>query len=165
MSRRALRVCGLAALAVPVAGAGPAYACSCVPESDRTYLGRAEAVFEGRTPVRPRGPGFAGVVTFTVTRVHKGPVLPEQPVETGTDTCGWEPHARGPWLVFASRNGGEHLEADVCSGTRLLADGPPVWDDDVPGVLYGLGGAGLLAVLLLLRRRRRSGAGADARSA
>jgi hypothetical protein len=159
---RLLLLGALIFVAVPIVGAAPAYACLCTEDADRAHYERAEVVFEGTLPVRPPGTRYSGVATFSPTRVYKGPVLPAQPVETGTaDSCGWEPVAPGPYLVFAAANGGSTPEAHGCSGTRLLAEGGPAWSDaGIPPAVYAVyavGGVGLLALLQIRRARRRRG--------
>jgi hypothetical protein len=115
---------------------------------------------------------------FDVVRVYKGDVRAQQAVVTAREgaSCGLEIAGNGPFLVFALSRGDGLLTANLCGGTRLLADsvvpsefgpglaptpgsspmGPaPTSGAAVfPPLLAGGAVAAVAAVLLALRRRR-----------
>jgi hypothetical protein len=181
--RRGLLVGALTLAAVPLVGASPALACSCTEASDAAHFDRAEVVFKGTLPEHLNPGPYEGVVTFAASRVYKGAVSAREQVETGISdaSCGWQLHGPGPYLVFGSTEGGEVLEANLCSGTRKIgaSDDPPFgagtpvaqtgaatvarepdgrgpWSEALP-IAYAVGGAGLLALLVPALRRRRPG--------
>lgn len=174
---------GLAAgLAVLVAAAEPAHACSCAVLDDAAARSGADLVFTGRLLERHvRSPGPFGVqssadpaiLTFQVDRVFKGSAAAVQRLSTSAfgSSCGWELDGEGPFLVFA-QGAGASASTGLCAGNRpgTAPAGWGVGEQPLPGdtgpdlpalfpwgrVLLGVVVAGAAAaVVILLRRRRR----------
>ncbi|MGY1642171.1 hypothetical protein ACI782_13745 [Geodermatophilus sp. SYSU D00703] len=117
----------LVALVLLVTGwalAAPASACSCVGEPLAAQLQRADAVFTGRLVSREvsgrSSSGDPALHVFAVESVWKGDVAEAQGVVSAASgaSCGLELSGDGPFLVLATRSGGEGpLVADLCGGT------------------------------------------------
>lgn len=174
---------GVAGLAALVTAAVPAHACSCATSDDETARRGADVVFVGRMVERQEEqPGLFGsgsaddaVLTFAVDRVYKGTAAARQRLSTplSSGSCGWEPAADRPFLVFASGETST-LSTSLCIGNREGA-APAAWgpgSEPQPGeagptlprtdsLLGSLGiaaalvAAGSGVVLLLARRFRR----------
>lgn len=183
-------VVGVLTVAVtPALGVTWASACSCAGADDVESAGRADAIFAG-TLTGTDGPKQSGssmdpvTYSFAVSRVYKGDVATNQPVDSVVSgaSCGLELDGTGPFLVFASaEEGTPGLSANLCGGTRPLGSGPdpalgpgyaavravPVvaaaeaGDDDSQPALLALGGAlGVIAaggLAFEVRRRRATG--------
>jgi hypothetical protein len=137
---------------------GPAAACSCaIVRSEAERMARADAVFVGelvgsrvdpsattlKTSTIPYPPPV--VLTFKVSRVHKGAVSARQEIVTpggggaGCGGFGIGLRGTGPFLVFAYDSAGDmyllqpgQYASNLCSGSRALTDrgtpapgGPP----------------------------------------
>lgn len=187
----------LVASGLVVGSATPAVACSCVPLTDDEAVGRADVVFTGDWVATeaglpyPFGDPDEGVrLVFDVDAVYLGEAHERQSVVTPREStaCGLDPDGSGPYLVVA-RSGeasrdpvaeeGE-VVADLCSGTRLLSDGPvpaalgapaepiegssPVGGGRPRDVLLwgGVGALAVLAVVAVVRARRRLSEEGDA---
>jgi hypothetical protein len=142
MVRRALGavVFGAILVAVLIAAAGPAAACSCAgPRSDRAALDAADVAFVGDLVELPPPPGdtysSADPVryVFAVDRVFKGEPRERQSVVTARfgASCGLELAGSGPFLVFADTTpnlglDGEdgELYANLCGGSRPIEASP-----------------------------------------
>lgn len=127
----------VAAAVFDVAGAPPAYACSCGAFSDQEAFSRADTVFVGdladyEAPESPKSSIDPALWTFAVTDVYKGEVNERQIVVSAVDgaSCGLElPHV-GRFLVFARREpqafeiavDGGPLYSALCDGTRSVAE-------------------------------------------
>lgn len=173
-----------AGLAVTVAGAVPAHACSCGPTDDGTARSASDVVFVGRLVERqeatpgPFGlgpPAVTAILVFEVDRVFKGTATARQRLSTplSSGSCGWEPTSDRPWLVFATGSS-DTLSTQLCIGNREGA-APAAWGTGAApaageagpqlpssagplrslGIAAGLVAAGTAAVLLLARRLRR----------
>lgn len=140
----ALAAVGLSAVIVPlvlVVGAGTALACSCVPTTEQEQYGWADAVFEGKlvdVEPPPQQPIMSSMdpatLTFEVSTVYKGDVDATQKVTTasgGGPSCGLELQGEGPYLVFTTADG-DTLSANLCGGTRPVADGAPAFGPGSP---------------------------------
>ena len=129
---RSVRLVGVVLLtgAALIATARPASACSCATRTDTQAFGTAQAVFtavlvEVQTP---DGDGHSSAdperFVVDVDRVYKGDVHARQSVVTarGGASCGLEISGRGPFLVYAGTQGDGVLTANLCGGTRPLAE-------------------------------------------
>jgi hypothetical protein len=173
-----------AGVAVLVAAALPASACSCAVVSSVGTPGEAQAafdaadvVFTGRIVDRDEplfalggSSGDRVILTFAVDAVHKGTATTRQRLGTAASgaSCGLEIVGEGPFLVFATADG-DGLTASLCGGTSpqvSLATWPATVPAPAPDGGWGawrttaVAGIAVVAVagLLLLRHRRRSGA-------
>lgn len=133
--------------------AGPAAACSCaVVRSEAERMARADAVFVGELVGSRVDPSAAPretrripypapvVLTFKVSRVHKGAVSERQEIVTpggggaGCGGFGIGLRGTGPFMVFAFNSAGDmyrlqpgQYASNLCSGSRALTDrGTPV---------------------------------------
>jgi hypothetical protein len=133
----------LALASVPFLAVSPAQACSCKGFDDLEALRYADAVFEGSLAGGTLrggdgGSGYLQEARFDVTKAYKGTVVSPQRVRTGNPgSCGLSLSGTGPFLVFVTRPSAEDgvkvppernpaeqvYEANMCGGTRLLADG------------------------------------------
>lgn len=139
-----LTATGLAALIAPlllIAGATPAFACSCAPMSEQEYYEHADVVFAGRLVDREEPPQRLimssmdpATLTFVVSEVYKGEADERQAVGTAQSgaSCGLEVSGEGPFLVYATE-ASDGLRASLCGGTRALAEGnPAAWPGSAP---------------------------------
>lgn len=128
---RALFVSALAITLTPVLGANPAYACSCIAQTDRQALKGADVVFKGKITKRivPDEPNAGPVVyVFDPVRVYKGAVkVKNQRITTnnGGAVCGIDVNGVGPYLVFADKKKNGKLTFNLCGGTRPYNDRNP----------------------------------------
>lgn len=172
--------------------ARPAAACSCDSFGDDQAFAVADVVFVGDVDAVV-GPGAFPTNdlnrwTFAVDEVYKGDAAETQGVVSMASggACGLEIPPRGTFVVFASRTSTpieepvdfETLHANLCGGTRPIADAPvPASFGVARAPTPGVGGmppdpwpspvlASVLVVLVVLvvvggavvwRRRRRSG--------
>ena len=183
---RSVRLVGVVLLAgaALVLTARPASACSCATRTDTEAFATAQAVFTA-TLVEVRTPGGSVYSSadperfvFDVHRVYKGDVHARQSVVTarGGASCGLEISGSGPFLVYVDTQRDGLLTANLCGGTRLLAErelpalfgtgvvpragsSTPVATGGsaasmVPPLLVGSAVATAGAVLLALRHRR-----------
>jgi hypothetical protein len=126
-------VAALSAVTTVVVLATPAHACSCAMASEAEYFRHADVVFTGalidrrEPPWRPvMSSEDPAILTFEVSRVHRGEARRWQMVETAVlgASCGLEIEGSGPFLVFANHaEDGATLTASLCDGTRPIADG------------------------------------------
>jgi hypothetical protein len=187
MMRRTQVAAAVVALGMSVfvlAGAQPAWACSCVPADFGAQAARADAVFSGRVAERDWLDDVLNSSTWTVAvdRVYKGQAQERQGIVTAASeaSCGYEFVVGESYVVLAQRPeaSDSELATNLCSGTRLLSQRPvpaslgpgtqPVADAGADGdasaagrvVAVGAGVAGGLALVLwgltVLRRRGRS---------
>lgn len=104
--------------------AGPAAACSCMPQSETEAFTNADAVFIGTLVGYSPIDQFAQVSQWSVSGVFKGTVSADQPVETaiGSSLCGLSLEPGTTNLVFAQSATETGLEAGLaaglCGGTR-----------------------------------------------
>ncbi|MGQ0632010.1 MAG: hypothetical protein ACT4P1_13310 [Sporichthyaceae bacterium] len=132
---RALFVSALAITLTPVLGANPAYACSCIAQTDRQALKAADVVFKGKitkriVPAAQENDPNAGpvVYVFDPIRVYKGVVKVEnQRIKTGANSamCGIDINGVGPYLVFADKKKNGKLTFNLCGGTRAYNERNP----------------------------------------
>ena len=117
----------------------PAYACSCVTDSEPELIRNAGVIFTG-TLSQERTFGDTRTYTLAVDRVYRGQVLARQTVKTPAQgpACGLELSGAGPYLVLGYLQDGV-LWANSCGGTRagaapasLGAGQPPVPDPASP---------------------------------
>jgi hypothetical protein len=96
----------------------PAYACSCVTDSEPELIRNAGVIFTG-TVTGDRSLGSTRTYTFAVDRVYRGQVLTTQTVKTPSRSpaCGLELSTAGPHLVLGYLENGV-LWANSCGGTR-----------------------------------------------
>lgn len=125
---RVVLVTGVALGAMPILGANPAYACSCVQTDEQRQYDEATHVFKGtlaqaapeRTGEADQG---AGTVTyaFDVLDTYKGVVGDPQKVSTAAESaaCGVDLDGTGPFLVFA------YEAADPPGAAAAAGDDPP----------------------------------------
>jgi hypothetical protein len=136
-------------VAVVVAGARQALACSCAARTEKQAFADADTVFIGKllgTEVASEpGPvystGDEERFFFAVNTVFKGTATDRQTIVTSRDgaSCGLEIGGPGPFVVFTYRDGGGigsgavdgELYSHLCSGTRPLSVG------DVPASFGG----------------------------
>jgi hypothetical protein len=111
---------------IAVAGAGPAFACSCVASPPpETAMSEADAVFVGEViELRDAASGTTRVATLAVTEVFAGEVRSEVDVRTPADeaACG---HAfvRGRTdLVYAVLDADGVLNTNLCDRTAPLSE-------------------------------------------
>ena len=131
---RALLATGIAIGVLPIVGADPAYACSCVQTDEQRRYDQATHVFKG-TVLAAQGTATSAdevstepvVYTFDVISTYKGRVTDPQKVSTAGNSaaCGVELDGDGPFLVFAQADGSE-LTMNLCGGTR------PIGENDEP---------------------------------
>ena len=149
----------------------PAYACSCVTDSEPELARNAEVIFTG-TVTEDRAIGDTRTYTFAVDRVYRGHVLTTQTVRTHTQgpACGLDLAGPGPYLVLGYLRDGVLL-ANSCGGTRagappaeLGAGNPPQTSSAPTGVTWTPANSGLTLVigaafigLAVYLARRRSG--------
>ncbi|MGQ0626040.1 MAG: hypothetical protein ACT4PP_15510 [Sporichthyaceae bacterium] len=129
---RALFASVLAITLTPVLGANPAYACSCISQTDRQALKGADVVFKGKiveriVPAAQQSDPNAGPVVyiFDPVRVYKGVVkVDNQRIKTGANSalCGVDIDGVGPYLVFADKKKNGKLTFNLCGGTRRFKD-------------------------------------------
>ena len=126
----------------------PAYACSCVTDSEPELTRNAGVIFTG-TLSEERTSGDTRTYTFAVDRVYRGQVRTVQTVKTPAQgpACGLELSGAGPYLVLGYLQDGA-LWANSCGGTRAgsapaslgagqppLPDPPsPSADTEIPGI-------------------------------
>lgn len=123
---RALLTSGLAIGLLPVLGADPAYACSCIAASDKKLYRQADVVFKGKVTRTQYPPNYENdinaspiIYTMSASRDYKGRVRPVMKIRTaGNDALCGISLGRGPYIVFANRNSEGRLEANLCGGTR-----------------------------------------------
>ncbi len=125
---RVLLVTGLAVGVMPVLGANPAYACSCVQTDEQDQYDQATHVFKGtltegaveRSGDQDSGAGSV-TYTFDVLDSYKGTVGDPQKVSTASQsaTCGVNLDGTGPFLVFAYDAG------DPTGRAASVGDDPP----------------------------------------
>lgn len=116
---------------VPVLGAGPAFACSCIGGTEQQHYQRADVVFKGIVGKVERATDRSAnrVYVFTPSKTYKGETSKPQKVSTSrqSSACGVELNGSGPFLVFAYRaqDAGPKvpLATSVCSGTRKIEPG------------------------------------------
>jgi hypothetical protein len=180
VARRTRVAAAVVALGIPmavVAGAQPAWACSCVPADFGAQTARADVIFSGRVVGGGRPGGFLSssadptIWTVAVDRVYKGQAQERQEVVTAESeaSCGYEFVVGRHYLVLAqhSDSSDSELVTNLCSGTRLVNQRPvpaslgpgtrPVVNGGVDGdagvagraVAIGAGVAGGVALLLL----------------
>ena len=135
---RALLATGVAISVLPIVGADPAYACSCVRTDEQQRYEQATHVFkgtviaaQGAAPTEGEATNEPVLYTFDVISTYKGRVTDPQKVSTpgNSAACGVELDGDGPFLVFASREreeAGSGLVMNVCGGTR------PIGESDEP---------------------------------
>ena len=146
----------------------PAYACSCLTDSERGLIRNAGVIFTG-TLTEERTSGATRTYTFAVDRVYRGQVRTAQTVKTPAQrpACGLDLSGAGPYLVLGYLKDGV-LWANACGGTRtgaapaeLGAGYPPqpgsaptglTWTPTSGGVTL-LVGAAFLGIALLVARR------------
>lgn len=124
--RRALLTSGLAIGLLPVLGADPAYACSCIAASDRKLYRQADVVFKGKVtrvqypPNYQNDPNASPIIyTMSATRDYKGRVRPTMKVRTpGNEALCGVSLGRGPYIVFGERDKNGRLTMNLCGGTR-----------------------------------------------
>lgn len=132
---RALFVSAMAITLTPVLGANPAYACSCISQTDRQALKAADVVFKGKitkrvVPAEQETDPNAGPViyVFDPVRVYKGRVkIDAQRIKTAANSaqCGIDVNGVGPYLVFADKNSKGKLSFNLCGGTRAYKERNP----------------------------------------
>ncbi|MGQ0464846.1 MAG: hypothetical protein ACT4QG_05960 [Sporichthyaceae bacterium] len=134
---RAAAVSALGFALVPVLGANPAMACSCIQSTEQENYDRADVVFRGTMDdVEAANDRFgARVFVFTPSTTYKGKTTTPQKVSTAGDSamCGVDLTGAGPFLVFANKadDGKAALSTSLCSGTREIeSDEEP--DFEVP---------------------------------
>ncbi|HZA72482.1 MAG TPA: hypothetical protein VE476_06160 [Propionibacteriaceae bacterium] len=147
----------------------PAYACSCVTDSEPEKIRNAGVIFTG-TVADDHSLGDTRTYTFTVDRVFRGQALATQTVKTPSQgpACGLDLQGPGPYLVLGYLQDGV-LWANSCGGTRTGAApaelGPGyspqpgsaptglTWTPTSAGVIL-LVGAAFLGIALVVARRR-----------
>jgi hypothetical protein len=133
----------LVASAAVLITASPARACSCGVGTDASNYEQADAVFLAEVDriheARTGGSEGPMVAVLRVSDVFKGAVDRLQGIATPADgaSCGFSFEAGVPYVVFASKSGMFDLEdefysADLCGGTRELADTTPAFAAPVP---------------------------------
>lgn len=160
----------LLALAATWLTPAPAYACSCVTDSEPELIANAGVIFTG-TVSQDRAVGQTRTYTFAVDRVYKGEAHATQLAETPVQSpaCGLELSGPGPFLVLGYLDQGR-LQVNSCGGTR--PGGPPVdlgagyppqpgsattgltWTPTSSGLTIAVG-AGCIGLALVVARRRR----------
>lgn len=117
---------------VPVLGANPAMACSCIQSTEQENYERADVVFKGTMDdARATNDQFGDrVFVFTPSTTYKGKATAPQKVSTAGNSaaCGVDLTGSGPFLVFAYNDPGRKsglakprdpdLRASLCGGTR-----------------------------------------------
>ena len=147
----------------------PAYACSCVTDSEPALIDNAGVIFTG-TVTGDHSLGDTRTYTFAVDRVFRGQVFATQTVKTPTQgpACGLELSGAGPYLVLGYLQNGV-LWANSCGGTRTgatpaeLGSGYPpqpgsaptglTWTPTSGGVTLVVGAAFIGIALVVARRR------------
>lgn len=133
---RALLAAGVAIGVLPIVGADPAYACSCVQTDEQQRYEQATHVFKGTVLAAQGAASTDGessdapvLYTFDVISTYKGRVTDPQKVSTpgNSAACGIDLDGDGPFLVFASRppvgnaqTAGAELTMNLCGGTRPI---------------------------------------------
>ena len=130
-----------ATVVVVVTGGGRVLACSCAELTDRQAFESADTVFTGALLGTELGSDAGPVYStgdperffFDVDKVFKGDATSRQTILTARDgaSCGLEIGGRGPFVVFAYRQGDDivggavdgELHSDLCSGTRAVSAG------------------------------------------
>lgn len=122
-----------------LAGASPAMACTCAaPLTDGEALANSDATFVGVVSERydarsgSSGDDHPAVFVLTVSDVYDGAVTSEVGVLTNRSgaACGFEFVIGREYVVFGEVSSSFHTHEDgwfavgLCSGTRLLSDGP-----------------------------------------
>lgn len=133
LAARAVVVSALGFTLVPVLGASPAYACSCIQSTEQENYERADVVFKGiLDDVKATKSQFGEqVFTFTPSKTYKGATTKPQQVSSAGNSaaCGVNLSGSGPFLVFAHKAEGDAkapLTTSLCSGTReIKADEEP----------------------------------------
>lgn len=104
-----------------------AAACFCATPPTCAALGRAETVFTGRvttiealTPASDFGP--RALVRLTVRRTLRGTPLTEVVLYQYGTNCDFGFRANEEYLVLTHRQADGHLNASICSGTKLLSE-------------------------------------------
>lgn len=126
LAARAAVVSALGFTLVPVLGADPAMACSCIQSTEQESLERADVVFKGTNDdVEATNDQFGDrVFVFTPSTTYKGTTAKPQKVFTADNSaaCGVDLNGVGPFLVFApeSDGGKAGLSTSLCSGTREI---------------------------------------------
>ncbi len=131
LAARAVMVSALGFTLVPVLGANPAYACSCIQSNEQENLERADVVFKGTMDdVEATNDQFGErVFVFTPSKTYKGKTSKPQYVSTAGNSaaCGVDLTGGGPFLVFANKSDDADSKADLstslCSGTREIKAG------------------------------------------
>lgn len=136
---RALLASGFAIGVLPVLGANPAYACSCLQASDQQLYKQSDVIFKGKVTRTQFPPDYENninaspiIYTMKATRDYKGKVRPTMKVRTAGNSalCGVELSKGTYYVVFADKNNKGKLSVSLCGGTR------PFDPDDKP---YGSG--------------------------
>lgn len=123
---RAAAVSALGFTLVPVLGANPAMACSCIQSTEQENYERADVVFKGTMDdARATNDQFGErVFVFTPSTIYKGKAAKPQKVSTAgnSSACGADLTGGGPFLVFAAKADGAKagLSTSLCSGTREI---------------------------------------------
>jgi hypothetical protein len=115
-------------VAMAVAGAGLAQACSCIPPPPpKKALEQAHAVFSGKvTKIEEAGEGELSV-TLELATTWKGAADKELTLFTANQSaaCGYGFEKGKTYLVYAhqiKRGEAKVLETNICTRTALLAD-------------------------------------------
>lgn len=122
-SRLAASLGMVSLLALGLAKASPAFACSCLPvESAQAGMDMSDAVFQGTVEDVTRGQ-MNNEVTFAVSSSWKGDGAEELKVTTARDSaaCGINFEVGKEYLVYADQ-GEDGLTAGLCSRTALATD-------------------------------------------
>ena len=119
----------LAVLGVVVLPAAPAAACDCVGDTTAGFFARADLVFTGtlvsREVSHPNAPVLSSadpaLHVFAVDAVFKGSAAQRRGVVSADSgaTCGLELSGKGPFVVFANRDGDQYT-ASLCGGSAPL---------------------------------------------
>ncbi|MGQ0844663.1 MAG: hypothetical protein ACT4QF_11055 [Sporichthyaceae bacterium] len=127
LAARALAVSALGFTLVPVLGANPAYACSCIQSTEQENYERADVVFKGTMNDVEATNRQSGDRTFffAPSTTYKGKTTDPQEVSTAGNSaaCGVDLTGGGPFLVFANFDEEDEkgeLRTSLCSGTREI---------------------------------------------
>lgn len=147
----------------------PAYACSCVTDSEPELIANAQVIFTG-TLTDDRSQHDTRTYTFAVDRVFRGEAHAIQTARTPTQSpaCGLDLEGPGPYLVLGYLENGV-LWANSCGGTRTgatpteLGPGSPpqpgsaptglTWTPANSGLTLVIGAAFLVIAVVVARRR------------